>query len=246
MIAPPPHRPSRARRFLRVRSVLLSVLLLALSGPVDPAAGQDWAQDLLKKAKRARKLIQGKRPCGGRITVKREGWRTLGRGIEAQLLHVLPDGAEPRVELHLIRIDPRTVSVRVLLSRDFGREAATAEEFARRSGAWAVANAGYFGKDLSPLGLLVAQGRRRNPRVKRRGRQSDALYEGVFLVKAGRPEIRRSEGYRPGGEEAAVQAGPLLIAGGEAAPSPGTCEACGTPSVSTGGRSWRWTAGAAS
>ncbi|MBI2880756.1 MAG: phosphodiester glycosidase family protein [Candidatus Tectomicrobia bacterium] len=204
---------------MKTRFVLLLMLSVSPAWPARSASGQDWARDLLEKAREARRLILGERPCGRPMTVKEDDWQRLAEGIEGRILHVLPDGASSGVDLRLLRIDPKVLTVRVLLSQDLGLEAATVEDFARHTGALAVTNAGYFGKDWKPLGLLVVEGKRRKPLVSRRGRQSDALYEGVFLMRGGRPVIQRAEEYQPVGEGLALQAGPLLIAGGAPAPS---------------------------
>jgi uncharacterized protein YigE (DUF2233 family) len=196
------------------------VIQILLGGwGVGIASGQDWAEDILNKVKRAQKLIQGERPCGAKIKVKGDAWRSLMKGIEGRIVRAVPGGAEPGVTLHLLRVDPKEIAVRVLLSKDLGIDSATAESYAKRSDALAVSNAGYFGKSLRPLGLLVADGKRRNAFIGRRGRQSDVLYEGVFTINKGNPGIQRNQDYQPAGEELAVQAGPLLIADGKAASS---------------------------
>jgi uncharacterized protein YigE (DUF2233 family) len=196
---------------------VLQIFLGGWAGGI--ASGQDWAEDILNQVKRAQKLIQGERPCGAKIEVKGEAWRFLMKGIEGRIVRALPDGAKPGVTLHLLRIDPTQISVRVLLSKDLGIDSATAESYAKRSDALVVSNAGYFGKSLRPLGLLIADGKHRNAFISRRGRQSDVLYEGVFTINEGNPGIQRNQDYQPAGEELAVQAGPLLIADGKAASS---------------------------
>lgn len=214
--------PAPFRRFpasLRAWSLLLVIQIFLGDWAVGIASGQDWAEDILNKVKRAQKLIQGERPCGAKIEVKGEAWRLLMAGIEGRIVRALPNGTERGVTLHLIRIDPHQISVRVLLSKDLGTDSATAESYAKRSDALVVSNAGYFGKSLRPLGLLVADGKLRNAFIGRRGRQSDVLYEGVFTIKNGHPGIQRNQDYRPAGEELAVQAGPLLIADGKATSS---------------------------
>ncbi|MFQ5914524.1 MAG: phosphodiester glycosidase family protein [Nitrospinota bacterium] len=208
---------SRTRALIAVHSTILLLTFMPLAPSLPSASAQEVTADLLDQLKRAQKLLLGQRPCGGKIDAKAESWRALTNGLEARVLHVRPAGANARVDIHLIRIDPKAISIRVLMSRAFGREGATAEDFAELSGALAVTNAGYYDKDLNPLGLLVVAGKRKNRRISRRGRQSYALYEGVFLVKGGRPVIQRNEDYQPVGEELAVQAGPLLIAEGRPA-----------------------------
>ncbi len=135
-------RASSRRRRTAVKNLLLRlhlltfpfVLQIALAAwPVDSASGQDWAEDILNQVKRAQKLIQGERPCDTRIEVKGEEWRVVADGIDGRIVRALPAGAEPGVTLHLIRLDPKKISVRVLLSKDLGTESATAESFATRS-----------------------------------------------------------------------------------------------------------------
>lgn len=224
----PPALSNRSSAGTRARKVLCAIVVfLSLPSIGEPPSGgragevsaQSLSDEILNTVKRAQKFFLGERPCGARLGLKGEAWRGLAGGIESRVLHVTPAEGKAAVVLHLVRVDPKKIAIRGLLSKDFGQKASTAADFAERSGALAVTNAGFYDKALRPLGLLVVDGKRRRSFVGLRGRPSDALYNGVFLVKGGRPAIRRNKDYRPGGEELAVQAGPLLIAEGKPAAS---------------------------
>jgi hypothetical protein len=75
-----------------------------------------------------------------------------------------------------------------------------------RAGGIAGTNGGYFAADLSPLGLLVSNGRIVHSAQKAK------LLSGVFLVRGGRPEIIRTRGFPAvKGIEQAIQSGPFLV-----------------------------------
>ena len=224
----PPALSNRSSAGTRARKVLCAIVVfLSLPSIGEPPSGgrageasaQSLSDEILNTVKRAQKFFLGERPCGARLGLRGEAWRELAGGIESRVLHVTPVEGEAAFDLLLIRVDPKEIAIRGLLSETFGQKASTAAGFAKQSGALVVTNAGYYDKALRPLGLLIVDGKRRRSFVSLRGRPSDALYNGVFLVKGGRPAIRRNKDYRPGGEELAVQAGPLLIAEGKPAAS---------------------------
>ena len=109
---------------------------------------------------------------------------------------------------HLLTIDLKTASLRVLDSRIWGKTAMTAEEFAARSGAAAVLNGPFFDVDGSPMGLLVVDGK-----IKQALRRADW---GVFyLDPTGAHIVHTSEYSASKAVSQAFQVGPRLVVGGE-------------------------------
>lgn len=80
---------------------------------------------------------------------------------------------------------------------------------ARKRGALAAVNGGYFHPDRTPLGLRIRQGREIHPQEKAK------LLSGLMIVNGGRisllrtGEFKRSPGVREG-----IQAGPFLVDAG--------------------------------
>ena len=183
------------------------------------ASAQSITDEILDKMKRARRLLLGERSCGTPLTARGDAWQPVSKGLEGRILRVTLEGVDRSTALHIVRADPAAVAVRGLVAKSFGQGSATVDEFANRSGALAVTNGGYFDTAFRSLGLVIIDGKRKKSLVRLRGRRSDVLYDGVFLMKNGRPSIQRNENYRPDGEEAALQAGPLLIANGREASS---------------------------
>lgn len=226
MIFPPAKFHSRIKTLRVVTGILaLSVVITSILGGlpspqnIRKASAQSISDEILDKVKRARRLFLGKRPCGTLLSTDGKAWRTLSNGLEGRILRVTLRGTETSTLLHVIRADPKAIAVRVMLSKTFGQTSATANEFANRSGALAVMNGGYFGTSFRPLGLLIANKKREKSLVRLRGRRSDALYNGIFFMKNGRPFILRNKDYSLGGEELALQAGPILIANGKGVPT---------------------------
>jgi exopolysaccharide biosynthesis protein len=74
-----------------------------------------------------------------------------------------------------------------------------------QTGSVAGVNGGYFRENGAPVGLLVSEGRELHPFERAR------LLSGMFLVRAGRPQIQRTRVAPSGPLEGAIQCGPLLV-----------------------------------
>ncbi len=84
---------------------------------------------------------------------------------------------------------------------------------ARKGGAIAAINGGYFQKDNTPLGLVVADGVSLHPRQKSR------ILSGLLAVSDKGAFLRRNAEVRPGAPlRQALQAGPFLVDGGKPVP----------------------------
>jgi uncharacterized protein YigE (DUF2233 family) len=125
-------------------------------------------------------------------------WRTLEPGLEYE--------SRPTFSAHIFRIDPKKFRVDLLLARDFGGTALTADSYRRRSGAVLAINGGFFDAGFRSLGLL-----------HRRGQTLQPLREvswGVFAVSAQGTRILSRTDWNPAGVETALQVGPRLVVDG--------------------------------
>jgi len=142
------------------------------------------------------------------------GWRVLGEGLEIQVVKPKGEKSNPPLLVTLLRVWPRYYDLKVIHATDFGQQASTVRPLAEASGALGAINAGFFYPDLRPMGLVIARGKPRSPLKKR----SHPLFEGVFLMKDGKPYIGRPDDVDLKGTQEAIQSGPLLVMGGLLAP----------------------------
>jgi hypothetical protein len=97
------------------------------------------------------------------LTVTRRGgrlqWSPLGDGLEFATLRGDPWCRRGSSAIAALRLDPTRVRLRVLhYTRQPDRRPLPIVEWQRRTGAWAVFNAGQYYPDLSYMGLLVSDG----------------------------------------------------------------------------------------
>ena len=93
-------------------------------------------------------------------------------------------------------------------SRAFGSDRMEIKALARKAGALAAVNGGFFLPDHRPLGLLIVDGRETNPL-----RKTDW---GIFLVQENRPKIIHTREFQNGETiSQALQVGPRLVVGGK-------------------------------
>lgn len=142
------------------------------------------------------------------------GWRTLGEGLEMQIVKPRGEKTNPPLTVTLLRISPRYYDLKVIHALDFGQQASTVRPLAEASGAVGAINGGFFYPDLRPLGLVIARGKPRFPLKKR----AHPLYEGIFLTKDGKSHIIGLGEVGLKGPQEAIQSGPLLVRGGQLAP----------------------------
>jgi uncharacterized protein YigE (DUF2233 family) len=127
-----------------------------------------------------------------------DGWQRLENGLELRTV-------QRRSGLSTITVTAvRAPSHRVHLAIG---STLYAKEWQRRTKAKAVVNGGYFGEDGRPLGLRIANNKRRNSL-----RKSDW---GVFYIRQGKAAIAHTRDYvgSPHTQEA-VQCGPRLVVNG--------------------------------
>ncbi len=117
------------------------------------------------------------------------------------------DGTDS-AQLHIVSFAARTHTLAVMDNPAGDFDAAGA---ARKRGALAAVNGGYFHPDRTPLGLVVRQGVEIHPLEKAR------LLSGLVVVTNGAVALRRPAEFKASravGE--ALQAGPFLVDGGKA------------------------------
>ncbi|MBI3922050.1 MAG: phosphodiester glycosidase family protein, partial [Armatimonadetes bacterium] len=131
--------------------------------------------------------------------------QTKTPGVAYGTLRVRLPGRTGR--LHVVTIDPNLVEVKVLKASDYGLDVASVESIARKTGAQAVINGGFFDEYNKPLGLIVTDHKKRNP--------LRAVDWGVFLIRHGKAAILHTRDYRPGPESYALQCGPRLVVSGK-------------------------------
>ena len=109
------------------------------------------------------------------------------------------------------RIDPLHFRVAVLASEDFGAKRSDARAICKASRATMCVNASFFDESGNALGLVVTRGIQRRP-VHQGGRVLSGIFE---MTREGARIVHRSE-FNPASVLEAVQAGPRLIADGNA------------------------------
>jgi uncharacterized protein YigE (DUF2233 family) len=133
--------------------------------------------------------------------------------------------------LTLVRVDTGKAQLRLFLRDAQGRPYAqfdrlAADVAARGQRLVLAMNAGMYERDLSPVGLFVADGREVHPLNTRHGEGNFYLRpNGVFALTARGPRILSTEAFAnapPSGLLLATQSGPLLLSAGLLAPAVAT------------------------
>jgi uncharacterized protein YigE (DUF2233 family) len=110
--------------------------------------------------------------------------------------------------LHEVRFTPKTHTLAVM---DDPADSFTLATAARKRGAVAAVNGGYFHPDRTPLGLVVRQGREIHPLERAQ------LLSGLVVVTPQRIALVRPAEFKPSAAvREALQAGPFLVDGGKA------------------------------
>lgn len=117
------------------------------------------------------------------------------------------EGADSAV-LHIVSFATKTHTFAVMDNPEGDFDTGTA---ARKRGALAAVNGGYFHPDRTPLGLVVRQGLELHPLERAR------LLSGLVVVTPGGVALRRTAEFkRSAAVREALQAGPFLVDGGRA------------------------------
>jgi uncharacterized protein YigE (DUF2233 family) len=134
-------------------------------------------------------------------------WQKIEEGFEFKSLQVEGDPYQSLISLKILRISLDKFQVRVLDARTFGEIKLEIKELARKTGALAAINGGFFLPGYKPLGLLIVDGREVNPL-----RKADW---GIFLIQDNSPRIIHTAEYLTDRNiSQALQVGPRLVVNG--------------------------------
>ena len=134
--------------------------------------------------------------------------RSVTSGVELQERRV-PIGTQ-EATVHFVRFKPERYTLAVMDNPAGDFTLATA---ARKRGALAAVNGGYFHPDRTPLGLVVRQGKVLHPV------QRAKLLSGMVVVRGARISLfRPAELKSTNGVQEALQAGPFLVDGSNPVP----------------------------
>lgn len=144
------------------------------------------------------------------------------------------DAGGARVELELVVFDSRRNRLRVVDQPNAWAGGGAIDDVLRGAGAVAGVNGGFFSREFTPLGLMVAGGTRTG------AWQSNKLLTGALVVSGGTPRlIWNAEGRRETGASDVLQAGPRLVDDGRAVESLDRSKrAARTFIVTDGGHRW--------
>jgi uncharacterized protein YigE (DUF2233 family) len=110
-------------------------------------------------------------------------------------------------KIHAVVSHPPELRFRVLNNGD--RRFSSVQEAVSKSGALAGVNGGYFQPDLTPVGLLISQGKVIHPLERAK------LLSGVFFVRKQKPALVRAQHFSDtAGISDAIQCGPFLVENG--------------------------------
>jgi uncharacterized protein YigE (DUF2233 family) len=133
-----------------------------------------------------------------------------GAGVVYVQKKIASDREAPTRMLHLVLIDPKLSTLRVVDNPGGKHSLGSAME---ASGCLAGVNGGYFQSDFSPIGLMIANGRQIHPL------EHGKLISGLVVVNRGRVALLRVGDFKPVlAATEALQSGPFLIDHGRPVP----------------------------
>jgi uncharacterized protein YigE (DUF2233 family) len=139
------------------------------------------------------------------------GWKVTDRSESkagpSQAFVITVSNGSVQAKINAVTGDASDLRFRVLNNAD--RRFANVQEAVSRSEALAGVNGGYFQPDLTPVGLLISQGKLVHPL------QRAKLLSGVFFVRKQRPALVRAQHFsNTAGITDAIQCGPFLVEAG--------------------------------
>jgi len=139
------------------------------------------------------------------------GWKVVQKGLEFRKISL--ERAEPYhlISVKMARFETRWVVPVIVRSMQYNLKGADVKTLAEKSGALAMINANYFDDKGRPLGFLKSAANEVNPRVSK-----SSLYTGIFGIKNRLPFIVHRDNFSPQQADEGLQAGPLLLAKGNA------------------------------
>lgn len=140
-------------------------------------------------------------------------WKKIQNGLE--LRKITLERSQPRqvVSLRLVRFDTHWVTPHIVYSPRYNLKGADVKTLAEKSGALAAINGNYFDEKGKPLGFLKALAQKLNSQIS-----PSSLFTGIFGIKDQQPFIVHRDHFDPQQTDEGLQAGPLLLHGGQAIP----------------------------
>ena len=138
-------------------------------------------------------------------------WKVMDRqesdtGSSQAFVIKASDGSD-EAKIHAVTGRPPEIRFRVLNNGD--RRFSSVQDAVSESEALAGVNGGYFQPDLTPVGLLISQGKVIHPLEKAK------LLSGVFFVRKQKPALVRAQHFSDtAGVSDAIQCGPFLVESG--------------------------------
>jgi uncharacterized protein YigE (DUF2233 family) len=130
--------------------------------------------------------------------------RQESKAGSAQAFVITVSNSSVQAKIHAVTDGPSEVRFRVLNNAD--RRFSNVREAVSRSEALAGVNGGYFQPDLTPVGLLISQGKLVHPLARAK------LISGVFFVRKQKPALVRARHFSDtAGVTDAIQCGPFLV-----------------------------------
>jgi uncharacterized protein YigE (DUF2233 family) len=138
-------------------------------------------------------------------------WKVIDRQesntSSAQAFVITASDGSDEAKIYAVTGRPSELRFRVLQNGD--RRFSSIEDAVSKSEALAGVNGGYFQPDLTPVGLLISQGKLIHPLEKAK------LLSGVFFVRKQKPALVRAQHFSDtAGISDAIQCGPFLVESG--------------------------------
>lgn len=112
-------------------------------------------------------------------------------------------------EAKIYTVTGRSSELRFHVLSNVDRRFSNVQEAVSKSGAIAGVNGGYFQSDLTPVGLLISEGKLVHPLERAK------LLSGVFFVRKQKPSLVRAQHFSDtAGVSDAIQCGPFLVESG--------------------------------
>ncbi len=143
------------------------------------------------------------------LLVPLNSWAIVYRSLEPGLEYAaFEPGNLPGTKIHLLKVDLKNFSVRVIDARELKSKALPVKSMAEKTQALAVINANFFDEDQKPLGLVLQKGAVKIP--PRNVSWWAALLIGNHHAKIAKVYSTEAvQGYQEG-----LQAGPRLVVSG--------------------------------
>jgi hypothetical protein len=143
-------------------------------------------------------------------TVALAGWKMTNRqesnaGASRVFVLTLRNGS---ADATIYAIAGRASEFRFRVLSNTDRRFSNVQEAVSKSEALAGVNGGYFQSDLTPVGLLISEGKLVHPLERAK------LLSGVFFVRKQKPGLVRVQHFSDAGVSDAIQCGPFLVESG--------------------------------